>query len=302
MPVVGDSVDGYTLEEKIGAGGYGIIFRGKDESSGEYAAVKILHEGKSESPSRARLRLRREAETLRQLNGHPRILRFIKELQRPEHPYIVTELLRGETLEDILQREKTLPLHTAITLVIEILRGVHSIHKLGRVHKDLKPDNIFLLGPPDDTPILENPRVKIIDFGTVDFEDGKYPDGEKRITMSGMVVGTPLYMSPEQARALSVDRTTDLYAVGLVLFELITGKPPYHEGDAMDIMISHVDDPVPRFPEESQFRDTTIDRIIQRALQKEPKKRYQQAHHMMLALYSLKHSLEAKKRKASQPT
>lgn len=301
---VGDTTGNYCIEEEIGKGGQSQIFRARNKDTGEFAALKILVEGRcNESPDQLRKRFTREAKVLAQFDTNPRIVTIIQDKLCADPPHIVLELLHGRTLADMLDKIGTIPLIKAVEIAIEILAALCGPHRHNIVHSDLKPANIFLqqIGR---VPILRKPCVKVLDFGTTDFEDGRYPPGEGRITAEGRVMGTAAYMSPEQAYGCPglrpVDRRSDIYVVGVLLYEMITGAPPYDKESPRKTLVCHVNEPVPRFVPSSPHSGTLIERIIRKAMSKRRTKRYTQASHMMFALYSLKHSLDAERRREKQ--
>jgi serine/threonine-protein kinase len=230
-PVVGHRIGEYTLLELIGKGGAGSVFRAQ-RSDGQVVALKVLAAAKV---TRARVvqRFFDEAKTA-SLVEHRSLVRFIEfiEEDEPRRLAYAMEYVAGESLRDKLAREKTLPMADAIHVAKQICEGVHALHQAGVIHRDLKPENIMLI--PADAP-AGRLQVKILDFGVAKFlstDPKTHPGGEN----PGTFVGTPRYMAPEQAAGGSVDARSDLFAIGVMLFEMIIGARP-HEGDSLKAVV-----------------------------------------------------------------
>jgi hypothetical protein len=233
----GESLGNYRLVMKLGEGGMGVVYLAEHKLLPRRAAIKVLRPELSHSPE-ALERFMTEARS-NALVRHPSVVDVI-DCGRDENGqvYIVTEYLEGCALADRLAREGRLPIGEAAAIARQVASAVGAAHASGIVHRDLKPENVFLCsGPP--------PRVKILDFGIAKLIDP--PPDSGRVTRTGMTVGTPRYMSPEQCRGVgSVDHRSDIYSLGCILFEMICGRPPFtHEGSG-ELIAAHLGEPPPR--------------------------------------------------------
>jgi eukaryotic-like serine/threonine-protein kinase len=229
-------IGNYRLVEKIGEGGMGVVYRAVHETLGRSVAIKVLLPYASDAPSGRDLvaRLFNEARLATAIR-HPGVVDIHDVGVLPDRTaYIVMELLEGETLAARLRRGGDIPYARALQIARAVARTLHAAHEHGVVHRDLKPDNIFLVPDPETS---SGERIKLLDFGIAKPEADR---AELALTQTGMMVGTPPYMSPEQCRAVSVDRRTDLYALGCVLYELACGRPPFISGSAADIIAHHL--------------------------------------------------------------
>ncbi|NUO54838.1 MAG: serine/threonine protein kinase [Polyangiaceae bacterium] len=209
----------WLVEAPLGAGGMGTVFRGRDVRSGQPVAIKIVSPDVRVDEDSFR-RFHREAHALSMLR-HPSIV-ALRDYDRTEEGtvYLVMDLLEGQTLDALLQRAGKLALGDAIGITKQIGSALHAAHASGLLHRDVKPSNIFVAGSPGA------PHATLIDFGLV---KSALPGGASRITSRGQAVGTPLYMSPEQARGDALDPRSDLYALGVVTYEMVTGVPPFFD-------------------------------------------------------------------------
>lgn len=235
-PNVGDRVGGYELLALLGKGGAGSVFRARRERDGHVVALKVLAAAKVK---RARVVQRffdevRAASTVE----HPGLIRvhdFIEE-ERPRRLAYAMEYVDGEVLRARIKREGALDLRTAIQIAIQICDALEALHEHGIVHRDLKPENILVIGDAES----KVPRVKLLDFGVVKFlpVDRSSGDARGEDEKPGTFVGTPRYMAPEQAAGATVDGRADLFSIGVMLFEMITGRCP-HEGDSLrDVVLA----------------------------------------------------------------
>lgn len=206
----------YRVRSRIGEGGMGIVYAAEDERLGRPVAIKKLHR-ESEDPS-ARERLWREARAAASVN-HPNICQVYEIAEEDGEPYIVMELLDGQSLASRMAAGP-LPLAESVSLLLEVLNGLEALHRAGFLHRDLKPSNIH----------LTRNGVKLLDFGLARRRAGS-SDGAGvsalDLTKSGILVGTPRYMSPEQARSEPVDAGFDIFAAGAILFEMISGRAAF---------------------------------------------------------------------------
>lgn len=270
--------DRYELAEKIGQGGFGAVWRATQMNMDREVAVKVL------PPQFMTLedvveRFKREARLASRLR-HPNTITLHDYGQQNDLLYIVMELLTGEDLADVLKEHGKLPADRIIHIARQVLKSLAEAHEQNIVHRDLKPENIFLSVVGEDRDF-----VKVLDFGIAKLlhPEGSTEKPARRLTMSGSTVGTPTYMSPEQAAGEDVNHLTDLYALGVIMYETYNGRPPFYSKDPVKIMRAHLFDVVPPLRDPS-LRGTLLDRVIQKALQKDPRDRFQSASDMLLAL------------------
>lgn len=266
----------YTAVGLLGAGTSSKVFEARGPE-GERCAVKVLrpiHPGSSEVARR----LAREGRALAALR-HPNIVKVRDAGTTPDgRPYFTMDVLSGETLRDRLDRAGRLPFARAVVWLLNILDALDAAHRAGIVHRDVKPSNIFLRREPE--------RPEIEDAVLLDFGIAKVEDDGASLTTDRHVIGTPRYLSPEQILGGRVDARTDVYAMGLVLFEAIAGRSPYDaalEEDVAASMRAHIcDDPQPL----SQFVRVPagLERVVARALEKAPDARFPSAGAFGVAL------------------
>ncbi|MAC28940.1 MAG: hypothetical protein CMN31_07730 [Sandaracinus sp.] len=260
----------YRVEQLLGAGGVGVVYRAEHTGLRRPVALKVLRHGYEDIETMLR-RFEREAKVLSQLS-HPNVVALTDYGVAEKVPYLVMELLEGLTLEELLREEGPPPPEVAIEIVRSIVRGLAFAHQRGVLHRDLKPGNVFLQRLPDDPY-----HVKLLDFGLAKILVPLEGDEEEpTLTQSGMVVGTPAYMSPEQASGARVDARSDIYSAGVVLFELLAGKVPFESRRRTDLLRAHMMEPVPD-PEALRPGLTLapeLQALLLRCLAKEPGERY----------------------------
>ncbi|CAN5701077.1 hypothetical protein BH11MYX2_BH11MYX2_38480 [soil metagenome] len=257
--MVGATVGRYRLDAKIGAGGMGDVFHAVDPATSAVVAIKVLNAIAGADAQR----FVTEARAVNRV-PHDGVVKVIEVAYMDGgRPYLVMELLEGKSLEAAIIREERPPL----ALVDQMLAIVAAAHSVGIVHRDLKPGNIWL---------STNGRVRVLDFGVA-----KLLDENAGVTRTGAMVGTPAYMSPEQVRGTPVDARADLYAIGVMTYELATGKRPYDAPSAFAVAQKHVQAPIPRLPAGSH---PAAQPFIDRALAKEPSDRFASADDMRAAL------------------
>jgi serine/threonine-protein kinase len=259
---IGRTIDGrYEVTALIGHGGFGAVYRARHLALGGEVAIKFLQEAGVRSPD-ARARFKREAEVLGRLR-HPGIVSAVDFGEHEGAPYLVMELVRGKALTRLLPRReppRTMEKARIVSILAELLEVLDAAHWAGVVHRDLKPDNVMVL----DT---EPKHVKVLDFGLALVE---LPEGESRLTATHAVQGTPFYMSPEQCRGRDVGPPTDVYAVGAILFECLTGEPPFVQGEFAEILAQHLFVEVPPARERGvrQPVDPALEALARAALAK----------------------------------
>ena len=282
-PFIGRTLNGrYDVLARLGAGGVGVVYRGRQVQLDRLVAIKMLQQSAAASPEWRR-RFEREARALSAL-AHPNIVTVTDYGIDGDVPYLVMELLEGKTLADQIN-EGPVSSARALDIVGQTLRGLAFAHRQGIVHRDLKPANIFLQALPDHAD-----HVRLLDFGTAKFLEGASSTSlAENLSRVGAVFGTPAYMAPEQARAERVDTRADIYATGAILFQLLAGRLPFVAATPEGVMEAHVSAPVPSLAELRP--DLSIARLVQpvieRSMAKKPADRYPQAMWMLSALESL---------------
>lgn len=261
----------YEIREQIGAGGMGQVYRALDPRLGRSVAIKTLARAIAADPQALR-RFETEARAAGTLD-HPNLLVVYDVGHEGPVAYLVSELLEGETLHQRLQRGP-LPVRQAIEVAVQVARGLAAAHARGVVHRDLKPANVFL---------TRDRRVKILDFGIaklVGASDGASTAPVAR-TSAGLMVGTAEYMAPEQIRGAAVDARTDLFALGLLLHEMLTGTHPFRRGSVPETLAAILNDDAPELP---AAVGAALRGIVRRCLEKSPEDRFHSAHDVALAL------------------
>ncbi len=260
----------YRLLEQIGAGGMGVVYRAHDQRLGRDVAIKLLAPGSIRSVV-ARHRVRNEAMALSRLS-HPNIETIFEFDTEDDCDFLVVELIEGVSLDELLSRGP-LPQTLAVSLTMQLLRGLAAAHEKGIIHRDLKPSNLRL---------THESFLKILDFGIADLGDeksGKEHDLTTE-THSTIFTGTLAYMSPEQLRGAQPDARSDIYGAGLVLYQMCVGRPPYSETGAL-LIDAILNRPVPPPIKFNADISQPLQAIILKALQKDPKQRYQSAREML---------------------
>jgi serine/threonine-protein kinase len=279
--VIGDA---YVIQDLLGVGGMGRVYRAEQRALGRVVAVKVVHQHLLQDRETVS-RFYTEARAASSLN-HPNSV-SVFDFGRTDDGmlYLVMEYLRGKDLAHVMHEQSPLPIARIVEIALGVLGALGEAHARGVVHRDLKPENV----------IIERPRgggdlVKVVDFGLAQIR-GVEPAEAAR----GLVAGTPDYMAPEQARALDVDGRGDLYALGVVLFELLTGRLPFLAETPSKMMLKHVVDPIPNPQEIAPYRGIpeSLVQVVLKALQKEPTMRFQDADEMALALRQVAATLRA---------
>jgi serine/threonine-protein kinase len=257
--MVGELIaDRYELEELVGTGGMSRVYRARDQLLERHVAIKILHEHYSRDAEYVE-RFRREARAAAKLS-HPNIVTVIDRGEAEGRQFIVFEFVDGQNLKQLVEGRGRLPVGDALELGIEIGRALAFAHAQGLVHRDVKPQNV-LLGGGD---------VKVTDFGIA-----RSLDMNIGLTQTGAVLGTGEYISPEQATGQVVDERTDVYSLGVVLYELLAGEPPYSADSFVAVAMRHVNDPVPSISLVRPDVPLRVDGALQRAMAKDPDDRFQ---------------------------
>jgi serine/threonine protein kinase len=270
--MIGQTISHYRILDKIGEGGMGVVYLAEDTVLGRHVAIKTLTEG-GLGRQHFRTRFLREARAVSALS-HANIATIYDYGETPQgDPYIVMEFVRGETLADLISKHK-LTIERAVEIIIDVARALGEAHRHGIVHRDVKPSNIA---------ITESGQVKVLDFGLAKQVDTDSETNSRKQsivptqTREGVMLGTPMYLSPEQAMGISVDARSDLFSLGSVLYECVTGQPPFVGSSPIDICAKVIrDDPAPP----SSLNPSVLpdlDRISLKSLAKKPDERYQSA-------------------------
>lgn len=283
MPKIGDIVAGkYEVERVIGEGGMGAVFAAMHKLTGRRVALKWMLPELARDADAVQ-RFMREAQAAGRIN-HPNVVDVYDVGQHDDSFFLVMEFLQGEPLTAALDR-RDLSIGEVIDLLLPAMRGVAAAHRGGVVHRDLKPDNVFLARSADG-----KRTVKILDYGLAKFlSPGDDPVKGVALTMTGMMMGTPLYMPPEQASGKKVDVRVDVYAAGCVLFEMWSGQPPYLGETHGEILRGHMLSPVPKLGELRSDAIVTpaLQALFDKAMAKQPEQRFADAEQMLAALEAL---------------
>lgn len=266
----------YRIDALQGLGGMGAVYRGTQLNLDRTVAVKIV-KGDFLEDEQVTERFRREALAVGRLN-HSNIVTVYDFGVLPDvGAYLVMEFLQGRTLRQELKEEGRIELERATELMLQACSAVYAAHVEGIIHRDLKPDNVFL-----QLTIEGDTQVKILDFGVAKFTGVPDPLGHE-LTLTGMVIGTPVYMSPEQCQGEELDLRTDIYSLGCVFFEMLAGRPPFSATTSSAIVVKHATEPPPPL---TNFVDVPrrIEAAILKALAKKPEDRFQSAAELAVAI------------------
>ena len=274
----------YVIESLIGAGAAGAVYRATHRELRRTVAIKLLHPHYQQDPH-FMTSFRGEALAASQLD-HPNVMRVLDFGQEPDGlVYIVMEFLSGRTLQQRLDEERRLPTEKAVEVMIQVCAALSVAHDHGIIHRDIKPDNIMLVPSRNDEGTTFE-LVKVCDFGIAALQNPRAEDADLSAN-EHVIAGTPEYMSPEQAKGAPVDARADVYACGICLYELVTGRPPFLGNNAAEILIKQIDE-APQPPSAIvKGLDPIIEEIILRAIQKDQKKRHQSAREMRVELKEL---------------
>jgi eukaryotic-like serine/threonine-protein kinase len=266
----GTKLGPYEIVVLVGAGGMGEVYRARDSRLKRDVAVKVLPRALSLDADRLR-RFEQEALATAALN-HPNVLAVYDIGSSEGAPYVVSELLEGETLRDRL-RTGPIPLRKALDHALQIAHGLAAAHEKGIIHRDLKPENLFL---------TKDGRLKILDFGLAKLTQAEPGSHTSLATVSqgteaGMVLGTAGYMSPEQVRGLALDTRSDIFSLGAILYEMLSGKRAFHGDTAADTLSSILKEDPPDLSETNRNVSPALERIVQHCLEKRPEARFHSA-------------------------
>ena len=283
--MIGETISHYRIVEKLGEGGMGVVYIAEDTVLGRRVAIKTLTAARADP--HFRMRFLREAQAISKLS-HPHIA-TIHEYGKTDddQPYIVMELVKGHTLSELMVKE-TMTIPRALEIIKQVAEALAEAHRHGIVHRDIKPSNIAI-NERGDVKVLDFGLAKQIDVGPTD------PDANTHLntqTKEGVIVGTPMYLSPEQALGVEVDARSDLFSLGSVLYECIAGRPAFSGTSSVDICAKVIRDDPPRPSEFNANVSPELDRITLKALAKKPPARYQTADEIGAALESAQANLQ----------
>jgi serine/threonine protein kinase len=265
--MIGNVVGSYKITEKIGEGGMGAVFKGIDLMLEREVAIKMLRPELASQPQVVE-RFRSEAVTLAKLN-HPNIATLFSFLRQGEDFFMVMEFVRGETLDSLIRRTGAMSCDRAVALLNQALDGIDHAHRMGIIHRDIKPANMML---------TENGTLKVMDFGIARVL------GTSRMTKQGNIVGTIEYMSPEQVRGQETDARSDIYSLGILLYEMLTGRVPFSSDSEYDLMRMQIENaPEPPRVFCAQIPQP-VEQAIMRSLAKRAEARFQGAGEFRAAL------------------
>ena len=265
----------YQILRRLGAGGMGAVYLGEQIDTRRKVAIKVMQSLSSARTEESLNFFRQEAEALARLN-HPSIAQIYDASVTGNNLYIAMEYVDGESLREKLRREVVLTLGEAVRILRDTCLGLEMAHRVGIIHRDIKPENLMLMREENGTV-----RVKILDFGLAILDK---KDAMNNVTGAGMITGTPSYMSPEQIRALAVTPATDVYSLGVIGYEMLTGKNPFEGTDVTQVMYNHVYTAPPSMRSLMPNFPLELEEVIMRALEKDPNKRFSTAGEFAHAL------------------
>jgi len=259
----------YEIVEELGRGGMGVVYKGYESSLGRYVAIKVLAAAMAHDPVFVE-RFLREARAMAALND-PHIIQIYFIGQDEDQTFFVMEFIDGESLSDWIKRDHRLPASDALKILMDAAQGLATAHSQGVIHRDIKPGNIM---------ITTRGVVKVADFGIALASN----DVSQKLTNTGALVGTPGYLSPEVCLGKPVDQRSDIFALGIVLFEMLTGRMPFNSESPLKLMLDVVEADIPDIREINPDIDEEVTRILGRMLAKNPVDRYQSCDELIADL------------------
>ncbi len=286
----------YEFLSEIGSGGMGVIYKSRHIALNQIVAIKMLHTSRLDEISIRRFQ--QEAKAVTALD-HPSIVR-VRDFGVTEsgQPHMVLDFIEGDTLSKAIEKTAALSITDSLEIFIQVCDALEHAHVRGVLHRDLKPSNIMLV------PRLSGPPlVKIVDFGIAKINDPEHESAVMNLTQTGEIFGSPLYMSPEQASGTKLDKRSDIYSFGCVMYETLTGAPPFVGGSSIETIFRQLNDEPPTLREGSlgkEFPDQ-IEEIVAKSLQKNPDERYQSMAELKNILLNCKMSKEKSSIQQFQP-
>jgi serine/threonine-protein kinase len=272
----------YEIHSTLGKGGMGVVYRAHDRQLDEDVALKVLRADVLREDPALLDRFKQEIKLARRIT-HRNVLRTHDFGEAGGTPYISMEYLEGVTLKDLLRNKGALPLGVGLRVAKQACQGLEAAHHGGVVHRDIKPHNMLILP--------ETGELKIMDFGISRVSEMKGAAGG--LTSTGVVMGTPDYMPPEQAQGKTADFRSDIYSLGVVLFEMFTGRLPFDGASAMEVVVAHIQKPAPRPRTVNPTLPAELDALIVRCLEKSPERRYPRVEELLADLSAISSRLEA---------
>lgn len=259
----------YQVQQVIGIGGFGAVYRCTQLNMNQTVAVKVLRNEHLTSLEHVK-RFTREAQSVSRLK-HPNTIHIFDFGSHTDGAlYVAMEFLEGETLAQRLDDHGRIYWETMVQIAVQVCHSLTEAHAIGLVHRDLKPENIMLM------PVAGDPNfVKVLDFGIAKMQKDPAKPGEASLTEAGMIMGTPTYMAPEQAKGEEVDARADVYALGVLMYEALTGHPPFQDETAMKVLVAHIKDPVRPFARRGDADEPPpeLEQVVLQCLEKEPSRR-----------------------------
>ena len=285
--MIGTTLSHFKITAKLGEGGMGEVYLAEDTKLGRDVALKVLPEEMASDPDRLE-RFQREAKTIAALS-HPNIVTLFSVEEAEGIHFLTMELVEGKTLDALIPSDG-LSLERLFELATPIVDAVASAHARGIVHRDLKPTNVMVTD--------EDQRVKVLDFGLAKLAAGEAADGStelptEALTREGIVVGTPHYMSPEQAKGETVDQRSDIFSLGVMLFEMATGRRPFLGASSIELLSAVLRDTPPPVTEVKPELPRHLARVIGRCLEKAPADRYQSPRDVAIELRGLQRETDS---------
>jgi HAMP domain-containing protein/predicted Ser/Thr protein kinase len=271
----------YEILATIGKGGMGVVYRANDRKLDDVVALKVLRPDVLKDDPTHIERFKQEIKLARKIT-HRNVLRTHDFGDADGTPYISMEFLEGVTLKDLIKSKGALPVGVGLRIAKQICAGLEAAHRQGVIHRDIKPQNMLI--------IPETGEVKIMDFGIA---RGAEIKGQSGLTSDGTVMGTPDYMPPEQAQGRPVDFRSDIYALGVVLYEIFTGKLPFSGDTAMQVVMNHIQKAPPRPRSVNPSLPEDLETVILRCMEKTPEKRYAQVADILKELTAVSSRLDA---------
>ena len=268
-----DGVPRYEWIETLGQGGVGIVYKARDLELDEVVAIKVLSPDIAKEDEVVLARFKREINLNRKIK-HPNVARMFDFGISGEYPYITMEFVPGKDLWTMIRDEGRIPPARAVPILRQIARGCSAIHELGIVHRDLKSQNVI---------VDEHGAVAIVDFGLARWNLGG------GFTLDSIILGTPQYMSPEQASGQTVDARTDIYSIGIIAFEALTGQLPFNGDSPIAVAMMQINDPVPDLLPKQADVSPALRAVVLKALRKDPAKRYATAADLEADLANAEH-------------
>ena len=267
--MVGETISHYRITEKLGEGGMGVVYKAEDLQLGRTVALKFLAPHAAEDPE-SKTRFLREARTSASLD-HPNICGVYEIGETDGQPFFSMAFIEGQTVRDKI-RERPLPLEEALDIAIQTGEGLAVAHKKGIIHRDVKSANLMVT--PD--------QVKVMDFGLAKAVGGS------NVTKTGTTLGTVAYMSPEQAQRKPLDARSDIWSLGVVVYEMVTGRLPFEGEDEQPVMLSIITEEHEPVTALRVGVPPELDRILAKAMAKNPRERYQHIEDMLVDLRALR--------------